>query len=101
MCATVSLPLWTSSLQSGGSASSCPEGVGHELEDPRFRPPLAWTGMSDGLLLCFRDGRDRVVQVWLDRQCRRFTDTDIALLRMVAPLLRRCSGSGRPSAAGA
>ena len=77
-----------------GAAEPCPEGVLHELEDPRLRPLLARTGMRDGLLLCFRDGRDLVVQVWLDRQCRRFTDTDIALLRMVAPLLQRLLREG-------
>ena len=37
----------------------------HELEDPRLRPLLARTGMRDGLLLCYRDGRDLVVHVWL------------------------------------
>ena len=91
---TVSLPSWMSSLHAGVLADSCPEGVLHELEDPRLRPLLDRTGMSDGLLLCFRDGRDRVMQVWLDRQCRRFTDTDTALLRMVAPLLRRLLREG-------
>lgn len=91
---SVSLPSWRSSLHVAGAAEPCPEGVLHELEDPRLRPLLARTGMRDGLLLCYRDGRDLVVHVWLDRQCRRFTDTDTSLLRMVAPLLQRLLRAG-------
>jgi len=85
----VSLPARMASLHAGSVGRAWPEGVVHELEDPRFRPLLGRTGMTDGLLLSFRDGHDRMVQVWLDRRCREFTDTDVALLHMVAPLLRR------------
>ncbi|WP_167305905.1 helix-turn-helix transcriptional regulator [Nocardioides euryhalodurans] len=86
---SVSLPSWRAWVHDEGLDEECPEGVLHELDDPRFRPQLVRTGMSDGLLLCFRDGRDRVVQVWLDRERRPFTEADLALLRMTEPILRR------------
>ena len=94
---TVSIPASMGFLHAGTVGDGCAEGVLHELEDPRLRPLLGRTGMADGLLLGFRDGRDRVVQVWLDRRCREFSDTDIALLRMVAPLLRRLLREGPSS----
>ncbi|MGZ5400079.1 MAG: helix-turn-helix transcriptional regulator [Nocardioides sp.] len=86
---SVSVPQCTASLHTQTLDDTCLEGIHHELDDPRLRPLLLRSGMSDGLLLCFRDGRDRVVEVWLDRRHRPFTDSDITLLHIIAPLLRR------------
>ena len=89
---SVSLPTWTTWLHSETVDSTCPEGIHHVLDDPPLRAHLLRTGMSDGLLLRFRDGRDRAGEVWMDRQNRVFTNSDVTLLRIINPLLRRLLG---------
>lgn len=48
-------------------------------------------GRQDSLCIGFRNGADGVVQVVLDRWTGPFDDRDVAVLRMVAPLLARLS----------
>lgn len=43
----------------------------------------------DGVAIGFRVGGDCVAQVWLDRRRRVFSERDLALLRLVSPLLQR------------
>lgn len=46
-------------------------------------------GRQDSLCIGFRNGADGVVQLVLDRWTGPFDDRDVAVLRMVAPLLAR------------
>lgn len=48
-------------------------------------------GQQDALAIGFRNGPDGLVQLALDRRRGPFDDRDIAMLRMVAPLLARLS----------
>jgi DNA-binding CsgD family transcriptional regulator len=48
-------------------------------------------GQGDGLCIGFRNGADGLVQLALDRWQGPFTERDIAMLRMLAPLLARLS----------
>ena len=84
-------------------------GAGHDLPEqgrgPHYlgimhwgRHPLAakacfggLRGRQDGLCIGFRNGADAVVQVVLDRWEGPFGDRDVAMLRMLAPLLARLS----------
>jgi len=86
---SVSLPTWVAWLHPETLDDTCTEGIHHLLVDPPLRPLLQRTGMSDGLLLRFRDGRDQVGEVWMDRRHRAFTDADLSLLRIINPLLCR------------
>ena len=45
--------------------------------------------VADSLHLGFRNGSGNVVDLWLDRTGNRFDDRDVAMLAMLAPLLRR------------
>jgi DNA-binding CsgD family transcriptional regulator len=46
-------------------------------------------GITDGIAIGFRNGRDGVSQVWFDRLRHEFTDGDLAMLGLVAPVLQR------------
>lgn len=48
-------------------------------------------GQHDGLCIGFRNGADGLVQLALDRWQGPFTERDVAMLRMLAPLLARLS----------
>lgn len=48
-------------------------------------------GQRDGLCIGFRNGADGLVQLALDRWQGPFTERDVAMLRMLAPLLARLS----------
>jgi DNA-binding CsgD family transcriptional regulator len=50
---------------------------------------LAAHGTTDELWLGFRNGTDHVAQLWLARRRSSFDERDKAMLRMVAPALRR------------
>ncbi len=45
--------------------------------------------LSEWMGVGFRNGRDRVAQVWLERRTGEFSGRDVALLRLVAPHLQR------------
>lgn len=46
-------------------------------------------GGADGLAIGFRNGSDSIVQIAFDRHHTGFTDRDVAMLRMLAPLIAR------------
>lgn len=73
----------------GAVPGPVPVGLFHQAEDPRQRPALVHRGMTDGLLLAFTDGTDRVVRLSLERRHRCFPEDEVGVLRMVAPSLRR------------
>jgi DNA-binding CsgD family transcriptional regulator len=56
---------------------------------PAERETLRHYGLADGLLLGFRSGSDHVVQLALERDTRSFSDSDVAMLRMISPVLQR------------
>jgi DNA-binding CsgD family transcriptional regulator len=47
------------------------------------------SGITDGIAIGFRNGPDAVSQVWFDRLRHEFTDGDLAMLGLVAPVLQR------------
>jgi DNA-binding CsgD family transcriptional regulator len=47
------------------------------------------TGQQDGLAIGFRNGPDGIVQVAVDRLRGPFTERDVAMLTMLAPVLER------------
>lgn len=49
----------------------------------------ALEGLTDGLAIGFRNGSDGLVQIGLGRTSTYFTPTDLAMLRMLTPLLAR------------
>lgn len=90
-------------VDDGALPESCPQG----LPEPGQHGPLYvgimhWgrnaaaaqacgtlSGITDGIAIGFRNGPDAVSQVWLDRRRHEFTDGDLAMLRLVAPVLQR------------
>jgi DNA-binding CsgD family transcriptional regulator len=46
-------------------------------------------GTADGVAIGFRNGPDNVSQLWLDRERRMFSDRDLAMLRLISPVLQR------------
>jgi DNA-binding CsgD family transcriptional regulator len=56
---------------------------------PHHRQRMRADGLSDSLAVGFRNGKDRVVQVWWDRRSGTFSDRDLAVLTMIAPALQR------------
>ena len=44
---------------------------------------------ADGVAIGFRNGADGIVQIFFDRRHGPFTEQDLAMLRMLAPLLAR------------
>jgi DNA-binding CsgD family transcriptional regulator len=64
-------------------------GLVHWTRVPGYPERMRAEGISDSLAVGFRNGKDRVVQVWFDRRCGVFSERDLALLRMIAPALHR------------
>lgn len=64
-------------------------GLVHQGRTPGDREWLRHYGITDGVTLGFRCGPDHVVQLALDRYTRRFTERDLAILRMISPALQR------------
>jgi len=46
-------------------------------------------GLSDSLAVAFRNGSDRVVQLWWGRRTGEFSARDVAVLTMIAPAMQR------------
>jgi DNA-binding CsgD family transcriptional regulator len=78
--------------------SPLPLGIVHQSRDPDHRDVLASVGIADGVVLGFRNGRDHVVQLNLDRRRSMFTDRDLAMLHMIAPALQRLLRTTRTTA---
>lgn len=57
--------------------------------DPRDADHLTSDGHVDALLLGFRNGADHVAQIYFGRARRPFSDRDLAMLRLITPLLKR------------
>lgn len=68
-------------------------GIMHWREHPRAAEACfgGLKGQHDGLCIGFRNGADGLVQLALDRLQGPFTERDVAMLRMIAPLLARLS----------
>jgi DNA-binding CsgD family transcriptional regulator len=64
-------------------------GLVHQSRHPVEREMLRHLGIRDGLTLGFRCGPDHVVQLALDRYTRSFSEQDLAMLRMISPVLQR------------
>ena len=75
-----------------------PLGIVHQSRDPGHRDMLSSVGVADGVVLGFRNGRDHVVQLNLDRRRSMFTDRDLAVLTMIAPALQRLLRTTRTTA---
>lgn len=75
-----------------------PVGVVHQSRDPVHRDLLQSVGIEDGLVIGFRSGKDHVCQLSLDRCTSAFTDRDLAMLRMISPVLQRLMRSHRTAA---
>jgi DNA-binding CsgD family transcriptional regulator len=75
-----------------------PLGIVHQSRDPRHRELLRSVGVTDGVVLGFRNGCDHVVQLSMDRHTGMFTDRDLALLHMITPALQRLLRTTRTTA---
>ncbi|MCK9821943.1 helix-turn-helix transcriptional regulator [Nocardioides cavernae] len=65
-------------------------GVMHWSRNPRAAEAChAIDGLTDGLALGFRNGPDAIVQVGFGRERRFFDEHDLAMARMLTPLLAR------------
>ncbi|ANH39425.1 putative transcriptional regulatory protein NarL [Nocardioides dokdonensis FR1436] len=64
-------------------------GFVHWPEQPLAAAACEALAGVDGVALGFRVGGDRVAQIYLDRRYRRFSERDLTMLRLVAPLLQR------------
>lgn len=64
-------------------------GLVHQGRHPVERQMLRQLGIRDGITLGFRCGPDHVVQLALDRYTRPFSERDLAMLRMISPVLQR------------
>ena len=64
-------------------------GIVHQALDPEQRDGLAAHGLTDGLVIGFRNGRNYFAQLGLARGTRLFSERDLAVLRMIAPALER------------
>ncbi len=64
-------------------------GVVHWTRVPGYAERVRADGLSDSLAVGFRNGRDRVVQVWWDRWTGEFSERDVAVLTMIAPAVQR------------
>lgn len=64
-------------------------GIVQQSLDPAGRVHLAHVGLTDGLVIGFRSGRDHVVQLGFARVHRPFSARDLAMLHMVAPAVER------------
>ena len=52
-----------------------------------MRRNLAW--WVDGVCIGYRNGPDAVAQIWFDRENTPFSERDLALLDLLAPVLQR------------
>ncbi len=66
-----------------------PLGIVHQSRDPDHREILRAVGVSDGVVIGFRSGRDHVSQLGLDRYAGMFCERDLAMLHLIAPALQR------------
>jgi DNA-binding CsgD family transcriptional regulator len=66
-----------------------PLGLQWASREPALMRRLLGHGTDDLLLLGYRNGPDHVVQVALDRHARLFTRRDVAVLRLIEPVLGR------------
>jgi DNA-binding CsgD family transcriptional regulator len=66
-----------------------PVGIVHMSLDPEDRDRLAAHGLTDALVICFRNGTKYVAWLSLDRCKQPFSERDISVLRMIAPALER------------
>ena len=66
-----------------------PLGIVHQSRDPDHADMLRHVGVADGVVVGFRNGKDHVAQLSLDRYRSTFTDRDLAMLRMISPALQR------------
>ncbi len=66
-----------------------PLGIVHQSRDPDHRELLRAVGVSDGVVIGFRSGRDHVSQLGMDRYAGMFCERDLAMLHLVAPALQR------------
>ncbi|GHJ60950.1 hypothetical protein NOK12_34680 [Nocardioides sp. OK12] len=64
-------------------------GFMHWLQHPSAAAACEAMPGVDGVAIGYRVGGDCVAQVYLDRRRRQFSERDLAMLRMVAPLLQR------------
>lgn len=64
-------------------------GFMHWLQHPAAAARCEAMPGVDGVAIGYRVGADCVAQVYLDRRRRQFSERDLAMLRMVAPLLQR------------
>lgn len=85
----VCLPSGTPDRGSLMCDGSLPVGIVHRALDPEHRDGLAVHGLTDGLVIGFRNGRNRIAQLGLDRSRELFSERDLAVLRMIAPVLER------------
>ncbi len=64
-------------------------GLVHWPQQPRAAADCDALAGVDGVAIGFRVGGDCVAQIYLDRRYRRFSERDLTMLRLVAPLLQR------------
>jgi DNA-binding NarL/FixJ family response regulator len=64
-------------------------GIVHEAVDSEKRGRLAAHARTDGLVIGFRNGRNNITLLGLDRGKQPFSERDLAVLRMIAPALER------------
>ena len=62
---------------------------GYVVDQVEIRHGHGAAGCSDSLSVGFRDGQDRVVEVWGDRRTGEFSPRDLAVLTMIAPVVQR------------
>jgi DNA-binding CsgD family transcriptional regulator len=86
---SVSLPSGTHDRGPRVCDGSRPVGIVHEALDPSHRDGLAAYGLTDGLLIGFRNDRNHIAQLGLDRSKQPFSERDLAVLQMIAPALER------------
>jgi DNA-binding CsgD family transcriptional regulator len=79
----------SASLDSSGCDGPLELGIRHWTRIPGYAEALRVDGLSDSVGLGFRNGRDQVAQVWLDRRTGEFSARDLLVLRLVAPHLQR------------
>jgi DNA-binding CsgD family transcriptional regulator len=74
-----------------GAVVTDPDGyvIAHVELPPGPAGHLSADGLSDSVGLGFRNGRGQVVQLWWDRRTGEFSPRDVALLRMIAPVVQR------------
>ena len=82
-------PTALSSIDPQVCDGALPLGIVHQSRDPGHSEMLRSLGVADGVVIGFRNGRDHVAQLSMDRYRSPFTDRDLALLRMIAPALQR------------